>query len=319
MRRFLPDTFTTLLIASVILAAVLPIHGAPRAGFALATKAAIALLFFQHGARLPFAVVRDGVMKIRLHAAILGVTFIAFPLLGALVTKLCGAWLSPPLLIGLMYLSVLPSTVQSSIALTSMAGGDVPAAVCSATLSNIVGMMLTPLLVGVLAIGGGEGAFSIQSLQSIGLQLLVPFALGQLVQRWIGDWMRARKSLLTLVDRGSILMVVYLAFSDAAIEGIWRQVSWGELALLVLIVSALFALAITLAALAARLLRFTWPDTVTTMFCGSQKSMASGAPMAAVLFSGQAIGGILLPLMLYHQIQLMACAALAQRFSRRQE
>src|SRR5699024_2125076 len=126
---------------------------------------------------------------------------------------------------------LLPSTVQSSIAFTSIARGNVAAAVCSASFSNLAGIVVTPLLVAWLA-GGGSGGFSASSVGGIVLQLLVPFAAGQLARRWIADWIRRHAATLKLVDRGSILLVVYTAFSQGVTEGIWQQLSWPQLGIL---------------------------------------------------------------------------------------
>ncbi|OAE40521.1 bile acid:sodium symporter family protein [Agrobacterium tumefaciens] len=318
MTRFLPDRFTMMLVATVILASVLPISGEPAEYFGLATKLAIALLFFLHGARLSRDVVIAGILHWRLHLAILLVTFGLFPLLGVAIGFIPESVLPAPLYMGVLFLCVLPSTVQSSIAFTSMAGGNVPAAICSASASNIFGMFLTPLLVGLLfSVGGHGGGFSLDAFLQIFLQLLLPFIAGQVLQPWIGDWIRARKKLLSPVDRGSILMVVYLAFSDAVIEGIWHTFSIRDIGVVVLINIVLLALVLCATMFGSRLLGFDKADEITITFCGSKKSLASGVPMAGAIFAGQSIGAIVLPIMLFHQIQLMVCAVLAQRYARK--
>ena len=318
MTRFLPDRFTMMLVATVILASILPISGEPAEYFGIATKLAIALLFFLHGARLSRDVVIAGILHWRLHLAILLVTFGLFPLLGVAIGFIPESILPAPLYMGVLFLCVLPSTVQSSIAFTSMAGGNVPAAICSASASNIFGMFLTPLLVGLLfSVGGHGGGFSLDAFLQIFLQLLLPFIAGQVPQPWIGDWIRARKKLLSPVDRGSILMVVYLAFSDAVIEGIWHTFSIRDIGVVVLINIVLLALVLCATMFGSRLLGFDKADEITITFCGSKKSLASGVPMAGAIFAGQSIGAIVLPIMLFHQIQLMVCAVLAQRYARK--
>ena len=318
MTRFLPDRFTMMLVATVILASILPISGEPAEYFGIATKLAIALLFFLHGARLSRDVVIAGILHWRLHLAILLVTFGLFPLLGVAIGFIPESILPAPLYMGVLFLCVLPSTVQSSIAFTSMAGGNVPAAICSASASNIFGMFLTPLLVGLLfSVGGHGGGFSLDAFLQIFLQLLLPFIAGQVLQPWIGDWIRARKKLLSPVDRGSILMVVYLAFSDAVIEGIWHTFSIRDIGVVVLMNIVLLALVLCATMFGSRLLGFDKADEITITFCGSKKSLASGVPMAGAIFAGQSIGAIVLPIMLFHQIQLMVCAVLAQRYARK--
>ena len=315
MRRFLPDTFTMLLVCTVILASLLPATGTFADYFGIATKIAIALLFFLHGARLPRDVVVAGILHWRLHLAILASTFVLFPILGLAAGVLVPSVLPPALYTGILFLCVLPSTVQSSIAFTSMAGGNVPAAICSASASNIFGMFLTPLLVGVLFSIGGHGGFSLDALEQILLQLLAPFIVGQILQPWIGGWIRARKKLLTPVDRGSILMVVYLAFSEAVVEGLWHNFTALELGAVIVVDIVLLAIVLCVTMFGSRLLGFSKEDEITITFCGSKKSLASGVPMASAIFAGQSIGAIVLPLMLFHQIQLMACAVIAQRYA----
>lgn len=316
MRRFLPDTFTLMLLATIVVASFLPVSGEAAEIFGLATKIAIGLLFFLHGARLSREVVLAGLLHWRLHLVILAVTFAIFPLLGLATNVLVPSLLTPALYTGILFLCVLPSTVQSSIAFTSMAGGNVPAAICSASASNIFGMFLTPLLVGLVFSAGGHGGFSLDALTSILLQLLAPFVIGQILQPWIGNFIRARKTLLMPVDRGSILMVVYLAFSEAVTQHIWQTLSAQDLIVVVAVDIVLLALVLMITYFGSRLMGFSREDQITITFCGSKKSLATGVPMANIIFAGQSVGAIVLPIMIFHQIQLMVCAVLAQRFAR---
>ncbi|WP_411034063.1 bile acid:sodium symporter family protein [Shinella sp. BYT-45] len=319
MKTLIPDTFTLLLVAAVALASLLPVSGEPAAWFAVATNAAIAGLFFLHGARLSTDVVIAGFLHWRLQIFILAATFLAFPLLG-LGLGFLSPWLIPqPLYLGLLFLCVLPSTVQSSIAFTSIAGGNVPAAICAASTSNILGIFLTPALVAMLFSAGGHVGVSFDMVLKIMLQLFLPFVAGQLLQPFIGNWVRARKALLMPFDRGSILMVVYLAFSDAVTEGVWHQLEARDLALLVALDGLLLAAVLVMTNLGGKLLGFNREDRIAAVFCGSKKSLASGVPMAGVIFAGQPIGAIVLPLMLFHQIQLMVCAWLARIYAERKE
>ncbi|TXI12237.1 MAG: bile acid:sodium symporter [Rhizobium sp.] len=317
MRRFLPDTFTMLLVLTVLTASFFPVQGASAKYFGIATNFAIGLLFFLHGARLSRDVVIAGMLHWRLHLVILLTTFGIFPLLVLAMGHIVPDSILPvSLYTGMLFLSVLPSTVQSSIAFTSIAGGNVPAAICSASASNIFGMFLTPLLVGILfSVGGQGGGFSWDVLWQIMLQLLAPFIAGQLLQPWIGDWIRSKKKILMPVDRGSILMVVYSAFSEAVVEGLWHTFSLLDIATVIVANMVLLAIVICITMFGSRALGFAKADEITITFCGSKKSLASGVPMANVIFAGQSIGAIVLPLMLFHQIQLMTCAVLAQKYA----
>jgi solute carrier family 10 (sodium/bile acid cotransporter), member 7 len=313
LSRLPVDPYIVAIVGMVGLASVLPAHDSGAVVARYATNAAIALLFFLHGARLSTQAALAGAYHWRLHGVVLAATFVLFPALGLGAKALFPGLLTPALWAGVILLCTLPSTVQSSIAFASIARGNVPAAICAATLSNLLGMGLTPLLVGLLL--SAHGGFSVRGAGDIVLQLLLPFAAGQLARPLIGGWALRHKTLLGLVDRGSILLVVYAAFSEGVTQGIWRQLSLGDLGRLVAVDVALLAAVLVITTYGSRLLGFSRDDEVTIVFCGSKKSLASGLPMATVLLAGQSIGLIVLPLMLFHQIQLMACAALAKRYA----
>jgi sodium/bile acid cotransporter 7 len=216
-----------------------------------------------------------------------------------------------------LFLCVLPATVQSAIAFTSMARGNISAAVCSASASTMLGVFVTPFLVGLVVLPHAAATSSFDSIGRILLQLMLPFVVGHLARPWIGGWILRRRQILGLVDRGSILLVVYTAFSAAVIEGLWKQVPLQALAGLLAVCAVLLGCALALTGWLARRLGFDKADEITIVFCGSKKSLASGIPMAKVLFASHAVGAIVLPLMLFHQMQLMVCAVLAQRYARR--
>ncbi len=255
----------------------------------------------------------------RLHLTVLASTFLLFPLLGIVLKPVLSPLVSPDLYLGILFLCTLPSTVQSSIAFTSIARGNVPAAIVSASASSLLGIFITPLLVGVVIAGTGQGGLSLHAVGAIVVQLFVPFVAGQVAQRWIGGWVRKHATLLTFVDRGSILLVVYTAFSAAVLQGLWHQLPMPVLAGLVVVNAVLLTCALVITRYGARALGFVKEDEITIVFCGSKKSLAAGVPMAKVLFAGHPLGLIVLPIMLFHQIQLMACAVLARRYALRRE
>jgi len=315
--RLLPDRFTLYLICTVIIASFLPAHGQGVVVFGWITNVAVGLLFFLHGARLSREAIIAGLTHWKLHLTIFSATFLMFPLLGLALQPVLEPLVTPELYLGILFLCCLPATVQSAIAFTSMARGNVPAAVCSASASSLLGIFLTPLLVGTVVANAGSAPISFDAVGKIMLQLLLPFVLGQFARRWIGAWVHKRKAMLKFVDQGSILLVVYTAFSAAVIEGLWKQIPVSALLGLLLVCAVLLALALTLTTLSARKLGFDKADEITIVFCGSKKSLASGIPMAKVLFASHAVGAIVLPLMLFHQMQLMVCAVLAQRYAGR--
>ena len=315
--RFLPDNFTLALLTTVGLATLLPASGRMAVFFDGLTTLAIALLFFLHGAKLSREAILNGITHWRLHLLVFCATFVLFPLLGLALKPVLAPLVTPALYVGVLYLCVLPATVQSAIAFTSMARGNVPAAVCSASASTLLGVFVTPLLVNTVVLPHGGAGVSLDSVGRILLQLMLPFVAGHLLRPWIGDFVRRNAAVLKFVDQGSILLVVYTAFSAAVIEGLWKQVPLEALGGLLVVCAVLLALALTLTTLAARKLGFDKADEITIVFCGSKKSLASGVPMAKVLFPASQVGAIVLPLMLFHQIQLMVCAVLAQRYARR--
>lgn len=309
----LVDPFILAILLTVALAAVLPATGAAGTIANRATTVVIGLLFFLYGARLSTKAAWEGLKHWRLHAVVLASTFVLFPLLGMAAQVLVPGLLSPQLYAGILFLCVLPSTVQSSIAFTSIAKGNVAAAITSASLSNLVGVVVSPLLVGIFL--SASGGFSAASIPDIALQLVVPFLLGQLSRRWTADFVQKHNKILMLVDRGSIMLVVYTAFSAGVAAHIWQRLSGWQLGVLLAVDLVLLGLVLVITNYSARLLKFSREDRITIVFCGSKKSLATGLPMANVLFAAHGVGLIVLPLMLFHQIQLMACAMLARRYA----
>ncbi|WUH98581.1 bile acid:sodium symporter [Spirillospora sp. NBC_00431] len=308
------DPYIAAILCSVGIAAMLPADGGFAAVLDHAGAVAVTLLFFLYGARLRTAETLRGLGHWRLHTVILSVTFLIFPLLAIGCSPLAPGLLTEHLYHGVVFLCVLPSTVQTSITLTSIARGNEAGAICSASLSNVLGVVLTPLLATAL-ISAESGGISLGSVRDIALRILLPFLLGQVAQRRIGDFVRARRRALSRYDRAVILLMVYTAFSQGVVDDIWDGLAPAELAVLALVIMALLAVTLTLAALLARIFGFSRADRVTMLFCGSQKSLASGLPMATVLFAGASVSTMILPLMLYHQLQLLVCSWLAQRFA----
>ncbi|KOG91015.1 bile acid:sodium symporter family protein [Streptomyces varsoviensis] len=313
------DWYIVALLGTVGLAALLPADGTPAEALGIATKVAVGLLFFLYGVRLSPQAALGGLAHWRLHLPILLCTFALFPLLGLALRQLPESVLGAEQATGILFLCLLPSTVQSSVALTSMARGNVAAAICSASFSTLLGVVLTPLLAALLLSGGASGTvpFSMGQVTDIVVQLLLPFLAGQLARPLLVEFVTRHRMLTLVCDRGSILLVVYAAFSKGMTAGIWQRTSVGRLLVLLALCCALLALILTIAAKGARLLRFDREDQVTAVFCASTKSLASGLPIATVLFAGEEVGLVILPLMLYHTLQLMVCTALARRLARR--
>jgi sodium/bile acid cotransporter 7 len=314
LKSWLPDRFILALLATVALATLLPPAGVAAPIASWASNIAIGLLFFLHGARLPREAVLSGLKQPKLHAMVLACTFVLFPSLGLTLQALLPNLVAPALWTGLLFICTLSSTVQSSIAFTSIAKGNVPAAVCAATASNLAGIVVTPILAILLLHRHGYAGAG--SAVQIVVELLLPFIAGQVLRPWIGAWAVRNKKTLALVDRGSILLAVYSAFGAAVVEGIWHLFPPLELGKLVVANALLLGMVLGISTLAARLFGLKRADEIVLVFCGSKKSLVAGIPMATVLFDPATVGVVLLPIMIFHQIQLMVCAILAKRYGR---
>ncbi|MCX8642088.1 MULTISPECIES: bile acid:sodium symporter family protein [unclassified Gilliamella] len=318
LQRFKIDPFLLTLICVVITASFFPCEGQTKVVFQYLTTFAIGLLFFMHGAKLSLDAIITGIKNWRLHLFIFSTTFIIFPVLGIMMHFLVPTFLSQELYQGFVYLCVLPATVQSAIAFTSIARGNVAAAICSASASTLLGVFITPILVGLLMNTQSSGSMSmLDAISSIMLKLMLPFILGHLSRRFIGKWVDKYKSVISKTDRISILLVVYVAFSDAVANGIWSEISLLSLVQIIFYSIVLLTIVLLITTYGSRLLGFNKEDEITIVFCGSKKSLASGIPMASVIFPISVMGIMILPLMIFHQVQLMICAVLAARYAKR--
>lgn len=314
LKRLIPDPFLLWLVGTVLLATFLPAHGEFATVVGWLSIATVVALFFFHGAKLAREQVMAGLTNWRMHLTILGITFVMFPIVGIAGRHLFPGLLPRDLWIGVLFVCALPSTVQSAVAFVSIARGNVPAAIASASASQLLGILITPLLMSLLAgtHGGGGGAAGIAK---VGVQIFVPFAAGHLLRPWIGGFVAKNKQIIGYTDRSTILIAVYSAFSAAVLEGLWHQLPPASLALLFGVNAVLLAIALGMTAGIGRALGFDRADRITILFCGTKKSLIQGVPMARVLFAGPQVGVILLPIMLFHQMQLMACAFLARRLA----
>lgn len=311
-----PDPLIVLIILAVIIAIIAPARGSFADIFGQLTNVAIALLFLLYGARLSTQEALNGLKHWRLHLTILAFTFVVYPLIGIALRSLT-AVISNDMYLGILFLTLVPSTVQSSVAFTSIAKGNVAGAIVSASASNLVGVIITPLLVMFLMGTGGGVHIDTPVFGEIALLLLAPFVLGQLTRRWVGKVAQSKAT--KVVDRGSIAMVVYSAFSKGVVDGIWSSISLWDLAFLVVFAAIFVAFMLWLTRRASQKMGFNRADTIAIEFCGSKKSLATGLPMASVIFAsgGASLGLLILPLMIYHQVQLMMCSWLAARYAQR--
>ena len=317
--RLRPDNFTVALATTVFLASVLPASGSFAQLLEVITSGVIVLLFFLHGSKLSRQAIWSGIGHWRLHILVMFTTFVFFPLLGWVLKPLLSHVLPQELVLGILFLCTLPATVQSAIALTGLARGNIPAAVCSASGSTLMGIIFTPLLVGLLLSHSSNVGNPLQSIGKIALQLLLPFALGHLLRPWTSGLFKKLGNKVKVIDQGSILLVVYAAFSGAVVAGLWQQMPWTAMLTLFGVCALILAVSMSWCIWSSRRLRLSTSDEATVLFCGAQKSLVSGIPIAQVLFSAAAVGPMVLPIMLFHPMQLMVSAVIAARYAKRTE
>ncbi|QJU59678.1 bile acid:sodium symporter [Sphingomonas sp. AP4-R1] len=316
LRKIIPDPFLIVLISTVLLASFLPARGTFAVAVNWLSTITVVLLFFFHGAKLAREQVVAGLTNWRLHLAILGTTFVMFPIVGLIAMHALSGLIPATLATGLLFLACLPSTVQSAIAFVGMAHGNVGAAVASASGSQMLGVVLTPILMGLLA-GTHGGSGGLEGIGEVAVQILVPFVIGHLMRPWLKGWIGRNKQLVNLTDRSTIVIAVYSAFSAAVLGGIWHQIEPGALAILFAVNAVLLAIGLAFSWSLGGLCGFSREDRIALLFCGTKKSLVQGVPMARVLFPGAQAGVIVLPVMIFHQMQLMACAFIARGFANR--
>lgn len=316
------DGFVLIMLAAIGVALLAPEIGTGDGPLhlGLITSIGVALVFFLHGAAMSREKLVAGAKHWRLHTFVQSFTYIVFPVIGAVLFLTLRNVLPADLLLGIFFLCALPSTVSSSVAMTSMARGNVPGAIFNATVSGLIGMALTPLLMGLVISASGASMPLGKALMGVAMQLLLPFALGQLARPLIGDWLAKRKKITTKIDRGVIVLIVYSSFCDATAAGLWHQYGWETIGAVMGISAVMLFVVLGLTTFTARRFGFSVEDEITAVFCGSKKSLANGIPMAKILFAGHpALGLLVLPLMVYHQLQLIVCSVMASRYANRDQ
>lgn len=313
------DWFLVGMIAAVALAWAFPQAGAPGGWLhpELLNKIGVALIFFLNGVALSFAAMKAGALRWPVHVTVQATTFVVFPLVGILLTTVAGGWIAPELAIGFFYLCAVPSTVSSSVAMTAAARGNVPVAVFNATLSSVIGIAVTPLLIGWRLHTTGASLPLGGVILDLIVWLLLPLAVGQLSRPLLAEWALANKKLIHRVDRGTILFIIYTSFCDSIMRGIWSG-RYDTILAAVVGSLVLFYVVFFIVGAIARAAGFDAGDRIAAIFCGSKKSIASGIPMAQLIFTGDPrLGLILLPLMVYHPLQLVICGVFAGRWAKR--
>ncbi|MFM5952787.1 MAG: bile acid:sodium symporter family protein [Novosphingobium sp.] len=308
------DPMVRLLVLAIALAVLLPVKGSAREVAQFVSNGAVFLLFFLNGLRLPRHEVVTGLTNHRLLWPLVAWCFGGMALVGWGLWQAGQGWMPALIALGFLYLGCLPSTVQSATAYSSLAGGNVASSVVAAALLNLLGVFVTAPLFSLL--GGAQGAaFHGDALLKVVMILLVPFMLGQVAQGKLGGWVREHRQLATWFDRASIAIAVYVAFSGAVEQQFWTRVDAAGWLWLAGGVALFLSIGHLGAWVLGGLLGLDRPNRVSMLYAGAQKSIAMGAPLAAVLFSPAAAGVVLLPILLYHLAQLVVAAPLAARLN----
>lgn len=320
LKRVVTDWFLCGMFLATFLAWLFPHFGASGGSMhaEYVINIGVFVVFFLHGINLSSEQIRHGLKNWRLHLMVQGFTFVVFPLLWWLGNSVLGSHVPALLMLGFLYLCALPSTISSSVALTGSAGGNVPAAILNASLSSVLGIFLTPWLVSLVVGNGSDGIDLGATLLDLCAMLLLPLVLGQLLRPWLGRFFARHKRYTNVMDKVVILLLVYAAFCNSMISGLWQQQGSSVLLTAVLGSALLLALILWLTTRSARLLRFSPADEIAAVFCASKKSLAAGAPMAALIFGAHpGLGLILLPIMIYHPLQLIVCSIMAEHYANR--
>ena len=312
------DYFIAGLLAMILLARVWPEGGLSTSPYALPQLAnwGITLIFFFYGLRLNKTALVNGLANWKLHILVQLATFLLFPILILLIKPLFP--FGDYLWLGTFFLASLPSTVSSSIIMVSAAGGNIPAAIFNASISGILGIFITPAWMSLVVNDQDFGASNLSGvIVKLTVQVLVPVILGFLLQNQLGKFAERNKQRLKYYDQTIILIIVYTSFAESFSQNLFKNLSLDELFFLAVAMAVLFFLVFYIISALSKLLGFTPEDRITAIFCGSKKSLIHGTVMLNVLFSNsQATGLILLPLMIYHAMQLCFAAMIAQKWSR---
>ncbi|HEX8595960.1 MAG TPA: bile acid:sodium symporter family protein [Pseudomonas sp.] len=320
LKRVVTDWFLCGMVLATVLAYFFPGFGASGGGMhaEYVINIGVFIVFFLHGVNLSSEQIKHGLKNWRLHIMVQAFTFIVFPVIWLLCDKALGSYVPALLMLGFLYLCALPSTISSSVALTGSAGGNVPAAILNASMSSVFGIFMTPWLVS-LVVGTGSGGIDLGStLLDLSLMLLLPLVLGQMLRPLLGKFFARHKKYTNLIDKIVILLLVYAAFCNSMVSGMWQTQGNSVILMAFIGSAALLAVILLLTTTTARLLKFNHADKVAAVFCASKKSLAAGAPMAALIFANNpALGLILLPIMIYHPMQLIVCSVMAESYATR--
>lgn len=310
------DVFIPAMVIVILLAWLFPTLSV-MLPFDTITGIGVSMIFFFYGLKLSPEKLRSDLSNTRLHLLIQSTTFLIFPLLMLTVAGICGCSFTDPLWLGLLFMAALPSTVSTSVVMVSLAGGNVPAAIFNASISGLIGIVVTPLWMSLMMKSSGHSAdFSVIYMKLI-TEVVLPVVFGMGLQRFLGKYAAHYAKQLTFFDRTIILLIIFKSFAHAFQERLFDTVSSIQLLLIISLVIALFFLVYYLTGRLAKLLNFSREDEITARYCGTKKSLVHGTVFAGILFATADTGLILLPLMTFHAFQILYISAAAAREGRK--
>lgn len=318
LSHYLPDGFISGIILMILLARIVPGIGGESSliGLKEFIRYGIMLLFFFYGLRLSPEKLKNDLKNWHLHLIIQSITFFVFPLLVVVFRPFLKGTEGEVLWLAVFFLAALPSTVSSSVVMVSIAKGNIPSAIFNASISGVIGILVTPFLMGFFLEKHDEAFAFGEVLTDLLIQILIPVVLGLWLHRYWGNWANRYKRQLGLFDKTVILAIVYNSFSNSFLNGIFQSTGWNDLFLLTAAVLALFFAVYYLTRVIVRLMKFNREDGITILFCASKKSLVHGSVMASVLFAGNSVSGIILvPIMIYHAFQLFYISIIARKLS----
>lgn len=317
------DRFIFGLLGMVLLAYLWPQGGTGEGTFSLSnlTNYGVSIIFFFYGLRLNPAKLWSDLGNWRLHIVVQLSTFVLFPLLVLAGKNFFENEQNELIWLGIFFLAAVPSTVSSSVVMVSVAEGNIAAAIFNASISSLLGVFITPLLMGlVLSSSAGVGVEMGAVILKLMLQVLAPVILGIILHAKLGGGAQQHRNKLKYFDQSVILLIVYTSFSKSFATDMFSGLTIGDLLLLGIGMLGLFFLVFLLISLVSRLMGFNREDRIAVVFCGSKKSLVHGTVMSKVIFSNAGVTGmVLLPLMIYHALQLIAASMIAQRMARQKE
>ena len=316
--RYGLDGFLLGLFVTVALAGLFPDLG--RSGgtlhIDLYTNYGISMVFLLYGLTLSWERVRAGALNWRLHLVVLAATFIVYPALVWGAGALAGSLVGDDFKLGFFYLSASPSTISSSVAMTSIARGNVAGAIFNASLSSLVGVVATPLWVNWYLSQTGQALALGHVITKILILVVAPIVLGQALRPFLAEWIARKTLLVKVIDRGTIIAIVFNSFADSVADGVWQGRGAALVVMVVLGAMVLFGSMFLLLEAACKGLGFGRADSIAAVFCGTKKSLASGIPMAKLMFDNSpTLGMIILPFVIYHLMQLIAASIIARRWA----